>query len=110
MVARSDVEADIAERIRKIGGIRKPLSKNSRIYQDLHISGDDAAELLEEIVKTYGTSFHGFSFAAYFPNETEALFYHIMSCLGFPDRAHKSVTLSHLTAVVEQGAWFDPDP
>jgi len=105
-----DVGADITERTRKIAGTRNPLPMSVRLYQDLQIAGDDASELLEGISRTYGTSFQGFSFSSYFPDETEACWFYLKSFFGFRDRTRKPLTLGHLIAVVEEGVWFEPAP
>jgi len=110
MARYGDVEADIAERVRKFAGTKKTISTTVRIYHDLHIAGDDAFELLEEISMSYGTSFQGFLFSCYFPDETEAVWYYLKSRLGLQDRTRRSFTLGHLIAVVAEGVWFDPIP
>ena len=79
---------------------------NTRVYQDLGISGDDASELLEKIHLQFGTSFDGFRFVDYFPNETEALWLHWFRWLGLNSK--KELTLLHLASVVESGRWSEP--
>jgi hypothetical protein len=46
---------------------------------------------------------------AYFPNEHEALFYHIRYLLGIKDNKQR-FTFGHLVQVVKTGHWFEePD-
>jgi hypothetical protein len=101
-------DSDVEKRVQKIHGSKRPIPISAEIYHDLQIAGDDAAELLNEIVKAYGVSFQGFRFEDYFPDETEALWLFIKCRLGFPDKKRMSFTFGHLIAVVQHRAWFDP--
>jgi len=105
MPPSNDVEENILRIVRQFGSGRTIPA--SELYHDLHIHGDDAGEMLEEIQQRYGTSFAGFNFTAYFPNETEAL-PRIVKRLGFRDKAVGSFTVAHLIAVVRAGQWFAP--
>jgi hypothetical protein len=71
----------------------------TRLFQDLHLAGDDVFELMERIAAKFGTSFSSLSFTDFFPEEHEAL--------GFGG-SKKTVTVRHLAEVVKRGAWFDP--
>lgn len=84
---------------------RKGIDDATRIYHDLLISGDDADEMLQRIHAACGTTFEGFDFNAYFPNETESLFARIALLFGWSDK--KSITVGHLLKVVESGRWFE---
>ncbi|MFD2235795.1 DUF1493 family protein [Phaeospirillum tilakii] len=90
-----------------IAGSRPPISDSSKLCQDLSIMGDDAHELLTRIIEHFGTRFEGFDFQTYFPNETEAAFWHIGRRLGWRP-AKKEITVGHLLAVIERGYWFNP--
>src|ERR1022692_3357026 len=57
--------------VQRIVGHRNPIPRSAAIYQDLQFTGDDAYELFEMISARFGTSFQGFDWPAYFPNETE---------------------------------------
>jgi hypothetical protein len=86
----------------------KVINDGSRLFQDLTISGDDAGELLSEVGTRFNTSFMGFPFATYFPNETEALGAHWAGLIGF-SKPRPPLTFGHLLAVVKAGHWFEPD-
>lgn len=93
--------------ISDIAGNKPPISDKIRLCQDLSIMGDDAWELLTRINGEFGTLFECFDFQAYFPNESEALCWHIGRWFGF--RYPKTdITVGHLLAVIEKGRWFDP--
>ena len=105
MTTRADVEQRINEILRDFSG-RKNISPADRIHEDLSIAGDDAAELLGKLHDEFGTTFEGFAFDAYFPNETEAMFYgRFLNRLGWFRK--KSIMVRHLTAVVRAGKWFE---
>jgi len=86
---------------------RQAVLPDSRLWHDLHIGGDDAWELLGEVVCRFQTSFETMTFSAYFPDETEAWRAGIGMMLGFRSDK-KAVTVQHLAQVVKPGAWFDP--
>ena len=102
------VEIDVDRRLRKLLGRKQPVPKGAEIYHDLQIAGDDASELLEGIADAHNVSFQGFRFGDYFPNETSAACLYLASCFGVRDHRRKSFTVSHLIAVAERKAWFDP--
>ena len=60
-----------------------------------------------EVHKRFGTSFSGFQFDDFFPNEAEALGDHVAQLFGIRSRK-KPLTFGHLTRVVENGRWFEP--
>jgi len=64
-------EADVIAVIDDVNPSGKRVTTETCLWHDLHISGDDAAELLEEIAKRYHVTFQDFPFRDYFPNETE---------------------------------------
>jgi hypothetical protein len=100
-----EIEKGVLKIVGRFSG--KQTTTASELYHDLHIHGDDAGELLEEIHKQYETSFIGFNFNNYFPNEGEAL-PRFAKWPGFKDKAVSSLTVAHLASVVRCGHWFDP--
>jgi hypothetical protein len=67
--------------IRRITGAQR-IGLATRLFHDLSIAGDDAGEFVDEVVETFGTSFEGFPFDQYFPDESEALLAHMSRRLG----------------------------
>lgn len=108
MIDRATIERDLIPMIQRLGDSRKPARLSAAIYHDLRIAGDDAAELLEEIIERFGTSFREMDFSTYFPNETEVFGYHWANVFGFRDKKRPRVTVEHLIAVIERGHWFAP--
>jgi hypothetical protein len=85
---------------------RASIHESTCVHHDLSISGDDAAELIERVHKTFGTSFDGFEFSSYFPNETEGLFYHFGKLFGLRSKK-KRLSVGHLLSVIKAGHWFE---
>jgi hypothetical protein len=102
------IEAEVIQLIKPFVGKRAVITSSTKIFHDLGIGGDDAFELLESIVKRFGTSFASLDFHAYFPNETESLSYFWFMKLGFYRTAIKPLTTAHMVAVIERGSWFEP--
>jgi hypothetical protein len=94
--------------VQTIAGRKGDLPNSTRIYQDLEIAGDDAAELLERVRMKFGTKFDGFDFSAYFPDETEAFLDHLLRLLGIRRESYKEIQIGHLVAVIQRGSWFEP--
>jgi hypothetical protein len=93
--------------VRRISGAQH-LRPGSRLFHDLSIAGDDAAELLDELMRECGASFEGFVFGDYFPSEGEAFFAHHLR--RFVGGKWKPLTIEHLAEVVRRGRWFEPAP
>jgi hypothetical protein len=85
----------------------KSVRSDTRLFHDLHLGGDDVAEILNRISAKYGTSFAGLSFTDFFHEEHEALGGALWASLGLRS-SKKPVTVQHLAEVVRCGAWFDP--
>ena len=54
---------------RKVGLALEQVSPQSRLFQDLGLAGDDAAELLDEFSREYKIDLSNFDFSTYFPSE-----------------------------------------
>jgi len=61
---------------------------------------------MERVHKTFGTSFEGFEFSSYFPDETEGLFYYFGKLLGLRSKK-KRLSVGHLLSVIKAGHWFE---
>jgi hypothetical protein len=96
----------IERMIRRITGAQR-IGPATRLFHDLSIAGDDAGELVDQVTETFGTSFEGFPFDHYFPDESETLLAHLSRRLG-TGRVWKPLTVQHLVDVVERGSWFSP--
>lgn len=94
--------------IRHFHGTKRPIDRSAELYHDMQLTGDDAGDLLDAVAMRFGTSFEGFAFDVYFPNETDSVLYAWARRFGFRDRRRKSLAVGHLIAVVEKGQWFEP--
>jgi len=107
----SDIaEPELIAMVQRITRSRKTISRSAAIYQDLGIAGDDAYELFGMISARFGTSFQGFDWPSYFPNETEGLFFYWAAKMGLRDKKRRTLTVGHLLAVIERGTWFEATP
>jgi hypothetical protein len=85
---------------------RWPIDESTCLHHDLSLSDDDAAELINRVQRTFGTSFEGFEFRSHFPDETEGIFYHVAKLFGFPSKK-KRLSVGHLLSVIRAGRWFE---
>lgn len=81
---------------------KKPdvLSNELYVEQDLGITGDDVAELLEEMQRKFQIDFGAFNFSLHFSPE-----------VGWPENpefGHYPVTVGHLVQVAKSKVWFLP--
>lgn len=90
-------------------GSSKKISETSSIWDDLNIGGDDVDELLEEIHGKFGTIFSGLNCNEYFPCEPDALIELIVRRIFGYRIKRKIMTVGHLVAVIQRGAWFEPE-
>lgn len=81
----------------------KPEALSSELYleQDLGITGDDVAELLEEMQHKFEIDFRNFNFSLHFSPE-----------VGWPENSefgYYPVTIGHLVKVATLKVWFLPE-
>lgn len=81
---------------------KKPEALSNELYleQDLGITGDDVAELLEEMQHNFEIDFQNFNFSLHFSPE-----------VGWPenpDFGYYPVTVGHLVQVATLKTWFLP--
>src|ERR1700722_20063525 len=96
--------------VQRIADTRKPIPQSAALYHDLGIAGDDAVELFEMIMARFGTSFKGFCWPTYFPNETQTgPLWRLAEKLGHHETKWHRLTVGHLLAVIERGVWFEPE-
>jgi len=104
------IEPELVAMLRKFTGRRKLITPSTAIYHDLRIAGDDAWELFEMIAARFDTKFDGFDWPIYFPNETQiGPVWWLAEKLGHHETKWRRLTIGHLQAVIERGAWFSPE-
>jgi len=101
------IEEEVIKAIKYLVEKKICLTKNTRIYHDLGITGDDMYELLENIQNKFGTSFEKFDFIEYCPNDLDAFIDYIIFKIGLGGK-WTPFTVGHLIQVVKSGSWFDP--
>jgi hypothetical protein len=97
----------IVSMVRTITSSKRDIHEDASLFHDLGIAGDDAAEFIAKLHERFGTRLDGLVFSKFFPNESEALLYHLARLLGYRSRKPK-LTIRHLVRVVESGSWFEP--
>jgi hypothetical protein len=83
------------------------IDEQTRIYHDLHISGDDALQLIDHLRENFGVDFSTMNFSEYFPGESEAFLEHLGRFFGVRAK-RKSLTFGHLSQVVQKRYWHEP--
>ena len=99
-----DDREELLKIVRDITRTRRPITDSTCLHHDLSLFGEDAAELLERGHKTFGTSFEGFEFDSYFPDEVDGHFYHLAKMFGFKSKK-KRLSVGHLLAAIKAGPW-----
>lgn len=74
----------------------RPVTADAAIYHDLLIYGDDATDLLTDIINEFSASFEGFEFKTYFADEANW-----MPKLSRPN--HQRLTVRQLAAFAASG-------
>ena len=88
---------------RKAGRTPAQISMQSRLFQDLGLAGDDAAELLDELSWEYKIDLSTFEFSDYFPSEPSLL--SIFSRRNL--RLKKELTVEALIRAAQNGRLAD---
>jgi hypothetical protein len=102
-------EPELVAMVQRMKCNHKQVPRSAAIYHDLRIAGDDAWELFEMIADRFGTSFTGFDWPTYFPNETQmGPIWWLAERLGHHETKWHRLTIGHMLAVIERGAWFEP--
>jgi len=103
-------EPELIVMVQRMAGTCKPILRSAAIYHDLRIAGDDAYELFEMVATRFGTSFEGFDWPKYFPNETQiGPLWRLAEKLGHNETKWRRLTVGHLLAVIQRGVWFEPE-
>ena len=100
----------VIEIIPEQSGIKlSKLPLNSRLEQDLGITGDDLWEIIEAMDSEYSIDWCDVDFSYYFYPEVTGFFWSLFnrdksrSIRSFP------ITISHLVAVSQSGKWSKPE-
>ena len=80
----------------------------TRVFHDLGLGGDDAAEFLAEFAKRYAVDLAGFEFDRYFPPEWDSAT--VLSTFGLeptPTEGRSPLTISYLERAAVSGRWVE---
>jgi hypothetical protein len=103
----SGIRDQVIEMIRDITRSRRAINDGTRLFHDLSISGDDAADFLDLVQQRFSVQMSALKFDEYFPNEPDGILYFKGKFLGF-GQGKKELTVGHLLKVIERGHWVDP--
>lgn len=103
------LNAELIELVQLWAGPRSSITSQTALYQDLSIGGDDLYEVVDAVATRYGTSFDGFDFESFGPNEPEVVWELLATKLGLPHKRFQRLTIEQLSAVVVRGKWIEPD-
>src|SRR5579859_928108 len=99
------VEEKVISIINRLSYKNRDITGDCIINYDLPIDGDDADELINSIFEEFKTDFSKFNFHEYFNDEGIGL----LPVFSFFRKQKKPLTVRHLIAVIERGAWFSED-
>lgn len=92
---------------RKTGLEPEAVRPESRLLHDLGVTGDDAAELIDEFAQTFSVDMSSFQFQCYFTGEPS--FSHALWMLGIKDKPIWSgklpLTVARLIDAASAGHW-----
>lgn len=106
---------EIIELIIDFAGLRRNALKiESKIENDLGITGDDADELIELFIKQFNVKSEGFDSGKYFDEEGFdpigiSIFIRKLLKTPVPNRSDHDLTVGDLATWVERGYWVDPE-
>ena len=101
-----EIEARIVTLVRPFVG-RESISLATRLWQDLHIGGDDADELMTAFAEQFEVDMAGFDPMRFFPDETQAMGETWAGRFGLKN-GRPTMTIGHLVEVGRRRQWFDP--
>jgi acyl carrier protein len=81
------------------------LGRNTRLYEDLKIEGDDAFELLESFKEKFKVDMTDFNYNEYFSGEGIDLIGAIVSIFKRKKKRLKSITIADLEKAAVNGMW-----
>lgn len=98
------MENGLRELVELYNPLNVTIDDRTRLYHDLNIYGDDAAELLSKISDLYKIDLSDFHFEEYFPNEGDWVFPFILRLITLrPKKIYKELTVGKLEKAIKAG-------
>jgi acyl carrier protein len=104
----------VNNQVGKIWWSKKELSRNTRIYEDLRIDGDDALDFFTAFEEEFHLDLKSLKLDKYFNNEgldpfgLSSLIKRIKGNKTSSNHTNKAITLGDLEKAVQSGKWIDP--
>lgn len=108
---------EIIDLVLEVGGpIRRPITRETRISEDIRIGGDDVVELMEKFFERFNVDWAGYDHYKYFGLEgcspIGSVYYGPGHKLGASqvEWSPHSITVGDLVVVARAGKWVEPPP
>ena len=102
------IDKAIIEKLRELSVMDKcPITEETELYYDLHLSGDDIDRFFEWVHESWGVDLTGLDLSKYSPGEPGSLINDIARLLG--KRLYKSLPLSRVLNAIEKGRWQEEE-
>ncbi len=99
----SENKEDLLKLINDYSPIRCQGRDEERLYHDLRISGDDAADFLDKYSILFNVNIGNFQFSDYFPHEGASLVANLMGLHIAPGQPYKDLTIADLLTGIQYG-------
>ncbi len=98
------MNVELIELLEGYCGADTHMTESTRLYHDLNLYGDDAAEFLDRFKARFSVDMIDFRFADYFPGEGDWILPSVLRFLiGKPQPRYKPLTISNLQLAIGCG-------
>jgi hypothetical protein len=107
MAENDEIFRKVAEYLSNVTGPDRrvsPITRDTEVYRDLGIYGDDVFELVLWINREFG-SMPPFELSRFAPGETSLLSRMVRKVLGLKESQYQSLTVGEVVAAIEGKSW-----
>jgi len=102
MVYIMEINQKLIEFLEEFNPSKKPVTKNTRLYHDMNVYGDEADELITAYSKKFNVDISAFRFSDYFPVEGDSFLYNLIrGILRKPKKELKEFPIKNLQEGIE---------
>jgi hypothetical protein len=88
---------------KKVGTISAPVLSNSKLEEDLGMTGDDASEFISEFSKVFNVDISNFDYDSYFSSEGDGVLDYFFSLIKGKKKKKMFLTISDLHESIKKG-------
>ena len=88
---------------KKVGTLNEPILSNSKLEEDLGVTGDDAYEFISEFSKVFSIDVSSFDYDSYFSPEGDGVLSFIFNLIKGNKKEKKFLTISDLQESIKKG-------